>query len=455
MTKRSDAEYSKIRLPVGKTFYGRINGYKQIFEVMENDLEKRYKSTDKLIIKVYSFYSDKEIDLDLEKIENLAACPDMQISTIHIPNLETVNVFDLILKDKELREVHDVFKFIREENSHLESIIKTNLTTYYWLPKLNTPLLNTSCFTNVKIGSMDQGVFIDYFSKELLNLLSNISGTSFSNSVHRRVAINLRKFMNVKSEIDCEIIEGAAIVEAYRNGPESCMKTSTAVEFYAKHPEVIKLVKFINIKTGAYFGRGLLWFMENGKVYIDRIYTSSFSAEACLQAFDEYATAHDIEVESCYAGQTPISAKFKSARPSVNTIKFVLDPEQDLKAPPYFDTLKYPVKASMDCWISRYKYLYGAATTDEFREKQKWENIEPNVKKWISQMAPELVAVDNLVQIQHPSSTEINTSSNPQGYTRTTYGIIPAIVNRKNLDIMNHTRVLEAVLTDIANFQGA
>lgn len=74
-----------------------------------------------------------------------------------------------------------------------------------------------------------------------------------------------------------EIVSGNDIIEAYDNGPESCMAGASFngisfLQWYADNPDRIRLLKIL--RNGEYIGRALIWKTDCGATVLDRIYPS-------------------------------------------------------------------------------------------------------------------------------------------------------------------------------------
>lgn len=89
------------------------------------------------------------------------------------------------------------------------------------------------------------------------------------------------------SKYEFEIVEGAALVQAYRTGPTSCMSSRPSqLNIYVQNPDKVKLLKIK--EDGKYIGRALLWYADDGSIFLDRIYPGNGRLAAAVRG---YATA--------------------------------------------------------------------------------------------------------------------------------------------------------------------
>lgn len=65
-------------------------------------------------------------------------------------------------------------------------------------------------------------------------------------------------------------VTGDEVVQAYENGPRSCMRGQGYVRWYANNPENVGLLKIV--VDGKFFGRAIVWDTDEGVRVIDRIY---------------------------------------------------------------------------------------------------------------------------------------------------------------------------------------
>lgn len=73
------------------------------------------------------------------------------------------------------------------------------------------------------------------------------------------------------SQYSFEVVTGGDLVAAYNTGPKSCMRGRTSQQaLYSSNPDKVALVKIMH--QGVYKGRALLWTLDDGRKFLDRIY---------------------------------------------------------------------------------------------------------------------------------------------------------------------------------------
>lgn len=87
------------------------------------------------------------------------------------------------------------------------------------------------------------------------------------------MATSLGEILPAKWGFDFELIRGEPIIEAYQSITHSCMTKALTLNFYVDNPETVGLLKIM--KDGAAVGRALLWTLEDGSKFLDRIYPNS------------------------------------------------------------------------------------------------------------------------------------------------------------------------------------
>lgn len=133
-----------------------------------------------------------------------------------------------------------------------------------------------------------------------------------------------------KGDLDnFKIVDGDDILKVYHcnNYDEgetmgSCMRHEYAQKYlsiYTDNPDQVKVLALINPENGKVRGRALLWNLDNGNVFMDRIYVTNNQYKS---DFNSYAEEHGFETGS----------------PSDEV---TLDVDGDYNYYPYMDTLKY------------------------------------------------------------------------------------------------------------------
>jgi len=85
------------------------------------------------------------------------------------------------------------------------------------------------------------------------------------------------------TDFSYEVVTGGDLVEAYNTGPKSCMKGRTSqLALYSSNPNRIGLVKMYD--KGVYKGRALLWLLDDGRQFLDRIYPGNDVMAAWMRA---------------------------------------------------------------------------------------------------------------------------------------------------------------------------
>lgn len=132
-----------------------------------------------------------------------------------------------------------------------------------------------------------------------------------------------------------EVVSGQAIVEAYVHGPKSCMsgdENRGQTQFYADNANV-SLVKIH--EDGTYMGRALLWTLENGNRFLDRVYPSDGGAHT--QAVREWAK------DQGWMVRTRDNASDRSLENGTEADLRVVVDTFTARRTPYLDTLLYVV----------------------------------------------------------------------------------------------------------------
>lgn len=141
--------------------------------------------------------------------------------------------------------------------------------------------------TEMVIGRWTRKIFTDVFSKSEKSI--NLNDSDLENFVNQYKA-TYDSINNVK----LEIVEGEDIRHWYceknyynKRGQlgNSCMRESFKSNFfdiYVKNPEVCKLL-ILKAENNKIKGRALLWKLNNGKYYQDRIYTNNESDKSLFE----------------------------------------------------------------------------------------------------------------------------------------------------------------------------
>lgn len=86
------------------------------------------------------------------------------------------------------------------------------------------------------------------------------------------------------SRFSYEIVSGKDIVQAYKTGPDSCMKGKVGqLALYVENPEKVSLLKIY--ENGVYTGRSIRWLLDNGQYFLDRIYPGNGVLAAATRGF--------------------------------------------------------------------------------------------------------------------------------------------------------------------------
>lgn len=166
-------------------------------------------------------------------------------------------------------------KLFSELESNLDAVETSKRKLFYWSKNSSSGL----CSRAVR----DESVSDAWQSEPLSAILPSMIASNWPASRMFRVLFSYPKAIS-----SIEIVSGKDIVRHYKkeSGGKSCM---TGIEqipqtsFYAKHPSRVSLAL---VKEGTrYTARALLWTLDNGKQYLDRIYHINSSAYEVLDVF--------------------------------------------------------------------------------------------------------------------------------------------------------------------------
>jgi hypothetical protein len=129
-------------------------------------------------------------------------------------------------------------------------------------------------------------------------------------------------------------VYGQGVYDAYQTGPDSCMKGENYVDFYSENPEKVGLLKIM--KWGKYYGRALLWNLDDGRKLLDRIYPSDGGHHVSYAIEVAKACGWDHLPRQTY-GETPASGKDAYVSGMKNTGHW-----------PYMDTLRFTNEESYE-----------------------------------------------------------------------------------------------------------
>lgn len=126
-----------------------------------------------------------------------------------------------------------------------------------------------------------------------------------------------------------EEVTGEAVVEAYRVGPESCMKGKKAqLQVYVINPDKVSVLKIY--ENGEYIARALVWNTNDGRRLLDRVYPSGHRIGQTARLYAEsqgwLTTTYDsVGADIKNNEQVSVTLKHPTNRrlPYMDTVRFV------------------------------------------------------------------------------------------------------------------------------------
>lgn len=145
----------------------------------------------------------------------------------------------------------------------------------------------------LKFGKLLKYLGYDSFDKikgyEIENFILNFKKSNESDN------LQLRKGDDILKSYLCDNYDK---LSGYGGLGHSCMRFKTSQEYlkiYTENPDKVSCLTLINPDNNKVRGRALIWKLDNGKYYMDRIYVSNNEFKSI---FLEYAEKNDIETSS-------------------------------------------------------------------------------------------------------------------------------------------------------------
>lgn len=158
---------------------------------------------------------------------------------------------------------------------------------------------------------------------------------------------NLYKSKGLDVNYEFQLVKGLDIHHTYmmqQTEPKgtlsnSCMnKNIRMFGLYVCNPDVVSMVRLIDKSTNKLAGRALIWNLDNGETFMDRVYTVD---DFLFELFYDYAKENNITYRKAYQNHSSLK-DFIDLRTGATVKKnFEITLNTDFGKSPYLDTFRY------------------------------------------------------------------------------------------------------------------
>lgn len=252
------------------------------------NIKKRYYSSD------YTFKLDEPIIKNIENKKFFYPYTNVKTSTVDTFTLSSLQLKNVIISnpenDEKLKKIEskEIFPFKASKVlSHILKQMKFKLANDYFdasffdIVKDDNNLI--SFIPSKKIGDDDSEKFrtVSRVGRVLKKLNPNLA----ESEIEKFVDLYKSEYDNYFKESIVEVVTGDKIPywyleTRYAKGSstlnKSCMRgvyNQDRLKFYSQFPDRIAMA--IIVKNGKLYARAIIWKLDNGKIYMDRIYSVS------------------------------------------------------------------------------------------------------------------------------------------------------------------------------------
>lgn len=259
--------------------------------------------------------------------------------------------FLLLLNDIHKNKPCVVSKYLTE-NTDVKDItfisIEGDMITFVMQDKLDIILLD-KC-VNKKLLEDENSLMCHFINQKIKSKelrLTKIKIGRFLKKIHNFTALEMQNFtdkfkgfIKLKTETSrFSIVDGEDIRKyysednfCYKKGQlgESCMRYRKCQEYlniYVENPDICKLLILKGYNTDNIVGRAIIWTLDDGRKYLDRVYTN---LDSDMPFFEEYA-----KTLGCFTSYSIINYSHKY-------IELKIKPKnRKFEMYPYMDTFRY------------------------------------------------------------------------------------------------------------------